>query len=191
MQENYQTHSPPQQLQLVSTTTLESESTQKPRQEITGHKCIKCGVTLTSDNWYKCLQKSGNRKCKECCKKDATSRLNNLSDAQYLWELARQRARANGREFTISIEDVERVDTDICPLMEIPINRYPTVPNRKYTINPDAKSLDRIDANKGYTPDNIRVISWAANKMLGNFSLFDLAKVANNALRLKYEESVS
>lgn len=114
-----------------------------------------------------------------------------MPDAQYMWELAKKRATKKGREFTITIEDVKRVDTDICPLMEIPIKRYPTVPNRKCTINPDAKSLDRIDPNKGYTPDNIRVISWAANKMLSNFSLFDLIKVANNALRLKYEESVS
>tara|TARA_S200002703_G_C3709098_1_gene217781 strand:+ start:292 stop:618 length:327 start_codon:yes stop_codon:yes gene_type:complete len=108
-----------------------------------------------------------------------------------MWDLARQRAAKKGMEFTIAIEDVEKVDTDICPLLDIPIKRYPTVPNRKYTVNPDAKSLDRIDSSKGYTPDNIRVISWAANRMLGNFNLFDLAKCVNQALRLKYEESIS
>lgn len=40
MQQNYQNHSPEVQLKLVSTTNSESESTLKPRPEVTGPKCI-------------------------------------------------------------------------------------------------------------------------------------------------------
>ena len=77
----------------------------------------------------------------------------------------------------------------MCPLLEIPIKRYPMVPGgnvRKGVIMPDSKSLDRIDPTKGYIPDNIRIVSWRANGMLNNWNLFDLLKCVVNAIRLKY-----
>ena len=111
-----------------------------------------------------------------------------MSDAKHLWSLARDRCKRNGREFTITVEDVEKVNTDMCPLLEIPIKRYPQTANAGSSRRqmPDAKSLDRIDPSKGYTPDNIRIISWMANAMLNNWNLFDLSKCVVNAIRLKY-----
>jgi len=188
MQENYQTHLPLQQPQLVSTTNLESESTQKPKQVTTGRKCIKCGTTLTADNWNASNQRKSVYICKSCCNNKRIKSLNNLPDATYLWQKAKARCNQSGREFTITVQDIEKVDTDVCPLLEIPIKRYPISfggRGSKYQ-KPDSKSLDRIDPTKGYTPDNIRVISWRANGMLNNWNLFDLFKCVVNAIRLKY-----
>lgn len=111
-----------------------------------------------------------------------------MPDAEYLWYKAKSRCKTNGREFTITVEDVKRVDTDFCPLLEIPIYRYPiaTGADRTMKIKPDSKSLDRIDSSKGYTPDNIRVISWQANSMLKHWNLFILLKVVCNAIKLRY-----
>lgn len=188
MQENYQIHLPLQQPQLVSTTNLESESTQKPKQETTGRKCIKCGTSLTEDNWNLSNQRKRVYICKSCGNKERVGNFNKLPDAKYLWQKAKARCKLNGREFTITVEDIEKVDTDVCPLLEIPIKRYPMTSggNGHKIQRPDSKSLDRIDPTKGYTPDNIRVISWKANGMLNNWNLFDLFKCVVNAIRLKY-----
>tara|TARA_S200002703_G_scaffold114343_1_gene99817 strand:+ start:36 stop:614 length:579 start_codon:yes stop_codon:yes gene_type:complete len=188
MQENYQTHLPPQQLQLENITTLESESTQKQKQETTGHKCTKCGVDLVPhENWTSGAVAKGYFICRFCRNNDEIDRVNSLSDAKLLHMYAKKRAKAKCRDFTITVEDIEKVDAAICPILEIPMKRY----KQQYEGGagyqmPDSKTLDRIDPSKGYTPDNIRVISWAANKMLGNWDLVVLLKGVTNAIALKY-----
>jgi len=105
---------------------------------------------------------------------------NSKSDAAILFDLARDRAKRLGREFTISIEDVESVDTDICPILKIPIKRYFHISGRGSTgfQRPDSKSLDRIDSTKGYIPGNIRIISWRANSLLKDITQKELQKIA-------------
>ena len=97
-----------------------------------------------------------------------------MSDAQYMFLKARSRAKRMGRLFTITLEDVEKVDTDVCPIFHMPIKRYLIVPDNtetKHLVKPDSKSLDRIDASKGYEPGNIRVISFRCNELLSNMTL--------------------
>jgi hypothetical protein len=43
---------------------------------------------------------------------------------------------------------------------------------------PYAPSIDRIDARRGYTADNIRIICWAANLLLGTWGDQPAMKVA-------------
>lgn len=71
-----------------------------------------------------------------------------------LWKKAKQRATKSGREFTITIQDVEKLLTSslVCPYTLVP---YEIAPGR----NPWAASLDRKDSSKGYTIDNIEVTS--------------------------------
>ena len=108
--------------------------------------------------------------CRTCANIRRTNNRNKQSDAQILFQYARTRANARGREFTITLEDVEAVDTDICPILNIPIKRYMLTANtgKKPMQRPDTKTLDRIDASKGYVPGNIRIISWKANYMLNS-----------------------
>lgn len=49
-----------------------------------------------------------------------------------------------------------------CPVFGIPL----TIGDGQQ--NPNAYSLDRIDNNKGYTPDNVVVMSYLANRLKNN-----------------------
>jgi hypothetical protein len=67
--------------------------------------------------------------------------------------------------FNISIEDVlPGVQSKNCQLTGIPFNLKP--PEKK-AMNLYAPSIDRIDNNKGYTKDNIRIVLWAVNRAVG------------------------
>lgn len=48
---------------------------------------------------------------------------------------------------------------------------------------PYAPSIDRIDARRGYTADNIRIICWAANLLLGTWGDGPAMKVAAGIAR--------
>lgn len=142
----------------------------KLKSETTGQKCINCGVFLTDENWLKCHQLKRDRRCRQCNSQRTADHSNAKSDAEYFWHSAKRRSQRKGKEkeFTISIEDVQAVDTDVCPILNIPIKRYPQTVGGTARAKPDSKSIDRIDATKGYIPGNIRIISWKANYMLSN-----------------------
>lgn len=74
-----------------------------------------------------------------------------------LFEGAKDRAREKGLEFTIHLDDI--VIPAICPVLGIPIVYSGKGSGRNW----NAPSLDRIDSARGYTTDNICVISWRAN----------------------------
>jgi hypothetical protein len=71
-----------------------------------------------------------------------------------LFEAARCRARRDSLEFDITIDDIKIPET--CPIFGIKLSRLCQI---------SAPSLDRIDNLKGYTRDNIAVISRRANAM--------------------------
>ena len=48
----------------------------------------------------------------------------------------------------------------------------------------NSPSVDRIDPKKGYTPDNIRVISWRANSLKSDASLKELQVLVEDLSRL-------
>lgn len=72
----------------------------------------------------------------------------------FLLKHAKARAIQKGIEFNLIGEDIYL--PDICPILKIPFDKN----SRRYSY-----SLDRINPNKGYTKDNIWVISQIANAM--------------------------
>ena|SRR5579863_5331668 len=72
-----------------------------------------------------------------------------------IFRSARTRARNMGLDFTLEIKDISI--PKFCPVLKIPLNIS------KGQAAPNSPSLDRIDNSKGYTKDNIRIISWRAN----------------------------
>lgn len=95
--------------------------------------------------------------------------------AYFMWRQAKHRAKwdYNEMEFTIKVEDI--IIPDICPYMGIPF--IPLDKDLGY-------SLDRIDSSKGYTQDNIQVISYIANKMKNNATTEQLIQFAKGVLSL-------
>jgi hypothetical protein len=147
--------------------------------------CIKCGVLLTDENWRKSSQKHYQYTCKSCLSKAGTAWRNSKTDAEFLHYSAKTRAQKLDREFTITVADVEAVDTDTCPILGIPIKRYQHKSGGSCQQQPDSKSLDRIDANLGYVPGNIRVISWRANSLLKDVTPEELDKITAYHLSTK------
>lgn len=74
-----------------------------------------------------------------------------------LYRGAKTRASKTGLDFSIAVDDI-RIP-DVCPYLNIPIIR--TV--GKHSDN--SPTLDRINPNKGYTTDNVEVISFRANRI--------------------------
>ena len=75
---------------------------------------------------------------------------------------AKQRAKTNGIEFSITEKDVPI--PDFCPILGIPLFR---VGGGKSTAN--SPSIDRIDPTKGYVSGNVQVLSNKAN-ILKNYA---------------------
>lgn len=81
-------------------------------------------------------------------------------------ENARHRARTKGWEFSITTADIHI--PEVCPVLGIPLFRG----NGK--SGPNSPSIDRIDSSKGYTPDNIHVISHRANTIKNDATIDEL-----------------
>lgn len=75
---------------------------------------------------------------------------------------AQERAAKHGRACTITLDDI--VIPTHCPVLGIPI----ALGNRK--SKDGSPTLDRKNSNRGYTPDNVWVISWKANVMKRDLS---------------------
>ena len=65
---------------------------------------------------------------------------------------------------------------EVCPLIGVPLVYerviLPRIQKGKFGQKYDhSPSIDRIDNTKGYSNDNIRIVSWLANKAKGEMSL--------------------
>lgn len=79
----------------------------------------------------------------------------------------RTRAKRKDLDFNLTLKDL--VIPEYCPVLGMPLRKifggHPT---------DDLPTVDRIDNNKGYTTDNIKIISWKANRMKSNYTLEDI-----------------
>jgi hypothetical protein len=91
------------------------------------------------------------------------------SVARLYWS-AKTSAKSRDCDFSLTHEDI--VIPERCPVLGIPLFF-------SSTRTPNTPSIDRIHNHKGYTPKNIVVISWRANKMKGDMSLKEMRLLAN------------
>lgn len=88
-----------------------------------------------------------------------------ILDSKLLYNRLKASAKKRGIEFTLTIVDINNLAFPItCPILGIPL-RY----NRGKPED-DSYSIDRIDSSKGYTADNIQVISYKANRAKNNLT---------------------
>lgn len=92
----------------------------------------------------------------------------------YLLKHAKARAVKKNLEFTLKDDDITL--PPICPIMLVPFDRN----SRRYGY-----SLDRIDPTKGYTKDNVWVISQIANAMKWDSTAEERIKFAEWVLSLE------
>ena len=102
-------------------------------------------------------------------------RLNNPE--RYLYNTVKNRAKKSNLEFDLDITDI--VIPTHCKYLGIEL---------KLTLDPGHKdehpSVDRIDNTKGYTKDNIQIISFKANRMKTNSSITELLDFAKNIIKI-------
>jgi len=84
----------------------------------------------------------------------------------------RRRCRAAGWPVEVGVKLLEEVAPDRCPVLGIEL----CYTNSR--VSDDSPSVDRVDQSKGYTPDNIRVVSWRVNRLKGDASADELEKIA-------------
>jgi len=89
--------------------------------------------------------------------------------ARQLWLGAKGRASEKNIPFTITEQDIHVPDT--CPILGISLMVGDNV------VQDASPTLDRINPEKGYVPDNIQVISHKANRGKSNFTLDELKKL--------------
>lgn len=95
---------------------------------------------------------------------------------KFIYWAAKTKCKKRNIEFTITRNDL--VLPERCPLLDIPLFIGNGI------RGPNSPSLDRIDPTKGYTRDNVWIISWRANDLKKNASLNELEKLVTN-LKLK------
>ena len=117
------------------------------------------------------LRNDTHRECTKCgsifeitskmtlCKTCNSNRVKSLTPEWKMHQRAKQRCKKSGREFDLKVSDIEI--PDVCPILGIKINMNSGKPGA-YRNSP---SLDRLDNSKGYTKENIHVISQLANAM--------------------------
>ena len=87
---------------------------------------------------------------------------------------ARARSRKYGYEFNLTEDDI--ILPRYCPLLGIEMFVTESRKGSKHS----SFSLDRIDSSKGYTKDNVWVISMKANSMKSDSNYEDFKKMADN-----------
>lgn len=135
--------------------------------------CGVCGKRRRDSSFYPDPRHNGKLRsyCKECARAQRknwyrTHRAHRMvtSNAyrranreRYLVIAARNRAKHKGIEFNLTVEDIFIPET--CPLLGIELFRGNGV------LRDSSPTLDRIDPNIGYLPQNVWVISSKANRI--------------------------
>lgn len=103
----------------------------------------------------------------------------NRTPEKRLYLYAQARAYKRKLELDITPEDISI--PAICPVLGIPI--FSGSGAGGFTDN--SPSVDRINPNKGYTKDNIRVISHRANRLKYNATLEEIRLIYKDLLRIR------
>jgi len=89
---------------------------------------------------------------------------------QMLLNASKQRASLKNREHTITLDDIK----DLYPVDgKCPVFGFDLEFNSQ-GFRETSPSIDRIDSTKGYTRDNIQIISWKANRLKAYATVEDL-----------------
>lgn len=86
-----------------------------------------------------------------------------LPDVKQIYNRLKSSAKKRNIPFTLTQSDILHLDLPLtCPIMGIPL-KY-----NRGKLQDNSFSIDRIDSSKGYSMDNIIVISWLANRLKSN-----------------------
>jgi Zn-finger protein len=111
--------------------------------------------------------------CKNCILINNNTKTNQL---RRMLRSAKERSLEKNMSFDLDLEFLESLSNiNICPAFKTKLE-WEYIPERHSTHkNKDNRpSLDRIDSSKAYTKDNVKIISWRANKLKNESSIEEL-----------------
>lgn len=86
-------------------------------------------------------------------------------ETKEIYNRLKQSAKKRGIEFNLSLPELNEISFPItCPVLGIPLRWNRGEPKD------NSYSFDRIDSSKGYTIDNLQIISYKANRAKNNLS---------------------
>lgn len=106
--------------------------------------------------------------CKVCRMPASKKNYANTTFQQTMFSSSKARAKKKGLAHTITIDDI--IIPKYCPVL-----KHDIVLERNHLYRP---SLDRIDSKRGYTKDNIIVMSWRANWIKNNMDFSEMLALA-------------
>lgn len=164
-------------------------------------QCTRCKIIKPINDFYK---KKSNKDgidswCKSCYKitnqiyqKNNKDKLDKYKTqhyheypAKYLLRRLKYRSKDKNIENTVKLQDIEKAlekcanknGEYICPILGIVINIG--INCGKNNSKDNLISVDRIDNNKGYIPDNIAIMSFRANSIKSNGTAEEHRKIAD------------
>jgi len=95
-------------------------------------------------------------------------------DVKQLWSQLKASANRRGIPFNLTPTDIDEIGIPVtCPILGMPLYFH------KGKAKQDSISFDRIDSTKGYTKDNVIIISLRANQLKSNGSIEEIESISN------------
>lgn len=96
-----------------------------------------------------------------------------LPEVKTIYNRLKASAKKRNIDFSLSLTDLYELDYPIsCPILGIPLTF------NRGKVEDNSYSIDRIDSSLGYNVNNIRVISYRANKLKNNATSEELVKLS-------------
>lgn len=93
-------------------------------------------------------------------------------DFKLIWNQLKNSAKKRNIPFNLTPSDIDEIGIPItCPVLGIPIYFH------RNHVQDDSISFDRIDSSKGYSKDNLVVVSYRVNKLKSNATLDEMKKI--------------
>jgi len=141
-------------------------------------KCDYCGKIFDYNGGLAHYNRAKKHFCSRSCQNvihGLARRTKDKQDKGYkIWCNVKKRAKKNGTFFDLEIQDIPTIPK-YCPVLGIEIKA-----NIKAGPIDSSPSLDRVNPKKGYTKDNIRIISNRANRIKSDATIKELELVLNN-----------
>lgn len=110
------------------------------------------------------------RKCSAECARTRNEENIEFNRPRTILSAARKRSRERGLMFDLTIEDIRGNIPTMCPILDIPLSY-----DHDFDTSP---SLDRLDSTKGYTKENVKIISNRANRLKNNGNAIEHLQIA-------------
>lgn len=92
---------------------------------------------------------------------------------RYMLFYSKRGAIKRGIHFELVASDFQYLPTH-CPVLGIELEYAADGPRHDGTA-----SIDRVDNSMGYTPNNVRIISWRANRLKSDATVDELRRLVN------------